>query len=261
MVENTSSVKESDIFSTTHNDGVWMRQYYFTVTDHCTRKIPGNNGVDRQVLVHVYRYVERDCRMYDWSVRTFEEDDDPHTMFFSLSVDTEMSFAQALMLFRSIGVTQNSAIPLLSYGKSKVRNVGSGFLDKLEKQARGEQDLEFKARSEYHAGQSDENVCYHQTPFVVADLDAPFVKDVNEHEGRVFMRINGEKGSAVEEASFFYEKHLPPKQSQEPKRTISYMDIRVVKPRFDQILDAASFKINPAERQLLEEMIERTLRL
>ncbi len=229
------------------------------VTRHYGLSLRHSAGTRDQVIqANVYRYVRRNCRVSDGTERTFTEEDDPLEPFYTLQIDTGLGFAEALAVFREIGVTNRAKIPLLSYGNNLVENVGNDFLGKLDKMARGEEQIEFASRSGYQAGKPNETVRYHRTPFIVADLDAPFIKDISGTEGLVFIRIDCEKGPGASGATFTYQKEQTPKGI---VQTIGYMDSQIVEPRFRRILETASFRLNDKEIELLEIMITKALLL
>jgi hypothetical protein len=158
-------------------------------------------------------------------------------------------------------LSDTSEIKRLGYGKTIITNVRGDPMDRRLRKAKGEQPGEEQTRIVRNAGGEDEKITYRAGPLIFSELDEPLVKAVCECTDQ-FIRIHG-KGNGLEDAAFFYlqgerKGHF---EIIELKRTLAYMDDRIVEPRFSQFLAAAPFQLNPQERALLENYITSALLL
>ena len=55
---------------------------------------------DQRVSVHIYNHLKRTVVRTDGSQRTYTKEDDPEKPFYTLIIDTNLSFSEALAKFR-----------------------------------------------------------------------------------------------------------------------------------------------------------------
>jgi len=246
-------MEDSPYIDSIHQEGLITRDYTFMI--HHSQ--PPEHG--KEIRVDICRLIKAKCTMSDGSEKILLE---PYSsqMFYGLSLSTAMDFAQSIELFREMGLTDDAEISTLVYGDTDIRRIYDGTtFYKIVKLVQGESDIPHKAKKTIHLDKPDEETLYYENPIALGDLDSELVADVNNDELYIFLRVDGEGGLGRGDGMGFT--YTQTRKADELEREITYIDHRIVQPRFDQFLSAAMFELNPQEKSMLEDMINRGLKV
>jgi len=188
-----------------------------------------------------------------------EEQEDQ--LFYTLRVDTELDFSQAIDFFRRINIDPDSRIIVFSTPNVYVEN-NSPFADS--------EPISDGIRPPYHAtttvyrGTSQEDVVYHEKPVVYKDIITPErMHELKDEQGGIFLRMFGRVLDRDDSIDIFYEQRFEVggAGNKKRKRVISHMDTRVHLPTLQQFLTTAPFEISQKEGQFLADMLNKALLL
>ncbi|MBI2653748.1 hypothetical protein HYX02_02950 [Candidatus Woesearchaeota archaeon] len=157
---------------------------------------------------------------------------------FHLHIPTEISFAEAIELFKRLGLPELSSVKSLYYGTTILRRLNDSIIDAVENRETEHPYSRF------------------------GDIELDLISIINSHEGDVEFIATAPKGTDLDGVGFTYKSIAIDKPEEGGlQREIVYTDVRLHKPRLEEILKVSSFEISPEEQKNLIGWIKRTLRL
>src|SRR3989338_439453 len=234
-----------------HADNYVKRTYSVFIKQDSKSSQTGNSRW--KLVLNSYRFVKGEYMMCDGSMKPFEGHIEP--MFFTLTVDTRLNFAEAVDLFKKLGFPLTAKITALMYDSNSVHQVPNNFLGRLERIAEGKGDIPYLVKTVAAAGKEDEARQYHDAPFLFGHLNDKFLSEINSAES-ILMVGNGQ---IVER--FVGLQYDQSKGEGTVRRRIIYADSMLNNSTLDIILSASPLELSVAERLMLEEHAKLALSL
>lgn len=185
--------------------------------------------------------------------------------YFSLSVQNEMTFRDALAFMKRCGVPDSAEIATLLFGDTHIVNLNchSPSTRALLQKAEGLEGIDTAMLCDAGKGSIHEQVTHMPQVLTIGDLPQEIIHQVSNEQGYVlFNLVRDGRNRAV--GMEYEQRHehdkcmviIPP---DERIRTIAYGSREIQRPLFDDVLSTAPFLLGASEKEMIERFIVMNL--
>ena len=245
--------------------GSVARQYLLSFQSNESRIISGGNTIDvYSVEAEVNRYIKRNMVMSDGTTQILNEDNYPQKLFFTLRVDTQFDFLQALDFFNHIKLSKKALIIWFCSPDMCIEYADEDRFSQQWKEFGSDKDVKYKSKKILNKGTPNEETSYYEYPLRYKDLTPELVEKLKHEEGDIILRMFGNVFNGKNKnIDLFYtqEFFLDELNHKKRRRTISYMDTKIHLPTLESFLEVSPFELNVKEKRMLIDMLDNALSL
>ncbi len=185
--------------------------------------------------------------------------------YFTLSVQNEMTFRDALAFMKRCGVPDSAKIATLLFGDTHIVNLNchSPSTRALLLKAEGLEGIDTTMLCDAGKGSVHEQITHMPQALTIADLPQEIIHQVSNAQGYIlFNLVRDGRNSAVGmeyEQRHEHDKPMLNIPSDERIRTMGYSAREIQRSLFDDVLSTAPFLLDASEKEMIERFIVMNL--